>query len=495
MKTLLLSPCPQTRQLLGEVLTRRGDEWTVIENAEAARPAVQSDNRLLVILDLALGIDRCVRACRELRQLSPDRSCTILVAGECLQSEHLEALLAAGVDDFLTDLEDPRHLALRLALAEHRAGCDGRRPLVESTSLSHDMAGQKQAESALQASERRLRNVLENMPDFLILVDRDATIRFVNRGTPHVPAERLLGANGFSFSAPEHREPCQAAFQRALDTRRTQTVEMMDVFGIWWACRLVPMLENGRVDRVMIICTDITELKTAALELEKEQRLLREMLDLHERDRRLIAYEIHDGFAQQLTGARFNLEAFDRLREEKPEDARKFFQLGLQLLSAGITESRRLISGLRPPVLDELGVVAAIEYLVAETREQGGVEVEFVKRVEFQRLAQPLESAVFRIVQESLTNTCRHSHSDKVRVELLQRGDWIVISTHDWGVGFSPEDVGQDRFGLQGIRERARLMGGKVTIEAAPGEGTRVYVELPLVEAAAKLGDGPESSR
>jgi signal transduction histidine kinase len=154
------------------------------------------------------------------------------------------------------------------------------------------------------------------------------------------------------------------------------------------------------------------------------------------------------------------------------------------LISRSIDETRRLISGLRPPILDEAGIIQAIEYLVCEHGRQGGPKIEFVHDVAFERLAPPLESAVFRIVQESLQNACRHSRSDRVRVELVQRGDRIHIDIRDWGVGFSAETVEEQRFGLQGIRERVRLLDGRVVIESAPGKGTHIGVELPSVDRA-----------
>jgi len=173
----------------------------------------------------------------------------------------------------------------------------------------------------------------------------------------------------------------------------------------WWAVAVV---------------RDVSERHRAAEQLLREQRLLREMLNLQERERRLVAYEIHDGLAQMLTGAQFKLQTVqERLQRQTLEDpeTRKIFEQGLQLLNDGLVEARRLISGLRPPILDDSGVVAAIHYLAEETRERGGPEVEFVPDVHFQRLAPPLESALFRIVQETLNNACRHSHSLKVRIE------------------------------------------------------------------------------
>ncbi len=92
-----------------------------------------------------------------------------------------------------------------------------------------------------------------------------------------------------------------------------------------------------------------------------------------------------------------------------------------------------------------------------------------------------MENAIYRIVQEGLTNACRHSKSQRVRVELMQRGDLLQIKVQDWGEGFDPARVDADRFGLEGIRQRARLLGGSASVESTPGQGTCLAVELPLV--------------
>ena len=102
-------------------------------------------------------------------------------------------------------------------------------------------------------------------------------------------------------------------------------------------------------------------------------------------------------------------------------------------------------------------------------------------KVEFERLTPILENAVYRIAQEALTNACRHSKTKKVHVELEQCGEQLRIEVRDHGVGFRPEEVGESRFGLAGIRERARLLGGKAIIETKLGEGTQVVAELPIV--------------
>lgn len=244
-----------------------------------------------------------------------------------------------------------------------------------------------------------------------------------------------------------------------------------------------PVLLEGGWGAVAIV-RDVTSRKRAEETLHREQQLLRDMLDLHERDRKLVAYEIHDGLAQQLTAALYRFQAVEMLRDRNPIEGRETFDEGLRLLRQAMIETRRLISGLRPPVLDELGVVAAIECLIGEQQQTGCPEIEFIHGSELDRLAPPLESAVFRIVQECLTNACRYSQSKKIRVELGQSEGRVRIDVQDWGIGFNPDEVEGDHFGLRGINERAQLLGGNVTVKTAPHEGTRITVELPLIVQA-----------
>jgi len=213
---------------------------------------------------------------------------------------------------------------------------------------------------------------------------------------------------------------------------------------------------------------------------------LRRLLELHESDRKVIAYEIHDGLSQQLAGALMCFEACGQLGDRNSPEARDRFERALGLLRDGVNETRRLIGGLRPLILEESGIVEAVEHLVGETQQRWGRPIEFVHEVRPARLAPPLETAIFRIVQESLSNACRHSGSERIRVTLTDRDGLIRLEVQDWGKGFDPEQIEPGHFGLQGIRERVRLLGGRATVQSAPGQGTRVLVELPAVEAAAE---------
>ena len=226
---------------------------------------------------------------------------------------------------------------------------------------------------------------------------------------------------------------------------------------------------------------EIKERRRAEELLLKEQRYLRYLLELQDRDRQMVSYEIHDGLVQQLAAAMMQFEMFNRLAGHEAKVDWKTFESGMAMLSESMREARRLINGLRSPILDELGVVAAIEDLISQGCAQEKPEIDFVHHLERERLAPSLENVIFRIVQESLTNARRYSQSERVLVRLFQRDDYVRIEVQDWGIGFNPRKVGDGHFGLEGIQERARLLGGSATIKSALGKGTRIVVELPLM--------------
>ncbi len=258
--------------------------------------------------------------------------------------------------------------------------------------------------------------------------------------------------------------------------------------------------DDGAPRSVLGTVQDVTERKQAAealrrahedLECRVKERTadlaransrLKHLLQSSDNERQVIAYEIHDGLAQQLAGAIMQLQTFDAREDATPEEAAAAFDVGMALLRKGHEETRRLISGLRPPVLDESGVVEAIAHLVHEQIRQNGPRIDYHSMVEFDRLVPALENAVYRICQEALTNAVQHSRAKKVRVSLVQLRDRLRIEVRDRGIGFDTKTAALGRFGLEGIRQRAKLLGGKCNIRSRPGEGTRVIVELPIVE-------------
>ena len=154
-----------------------------------------------------------------------------------------------------------------------------------------------------------------------------------------------------------------------------------------------------------------------------------------------------------------------------------------EVVRSTVDEARQFIAGLRPPGLEEHGLVEAVRRLIAG-QPPGGPTVELQVSGRLARLEPLLETAIYRIVQEALTNVRRHSRSDRAEVRIARLGDRVEIEVRDWGVGFDPDCVDNERFGLKGIRQRALALRGWAQIEGVPGKGTRVLVNLPLAEAS-----------
>jgi signal transduction histidine kinase len=209
----------------------------------------------------------------------------------------------------------------------------------------------------------------------------------------------------------------------------------------------------------------------------RDRAILQRLLEIQERERQLISYEIHDGIAQYLAGAIMHFQAWEAALGDHPGVAE--LHEGMRLLRAAADESRRLIGGLRPPALDELGIVEAIESLVADARVEVPM-IEFRHELPGPRLPSALETTIFRIVQESLSNIRKHAAASSASVAITRSGDLVTIRVADDGQGFDPEAVPAERFGLEGIRQRSRLFGGRCRIDSAPGRGTIVEAALPV---------------
>lgn len=225
---------------------------------------------------------------------------------------------------------------------------------------------------------------------------------------------------------------------------------------------------------------EVAERRHAESMLKEKQRFMERLLSAQERDRQLVAYEIHDTFLQGVIAALMYLDPSYDERGEPAEQTGQRLKRVRKLLRKSIDEARRMISGLRPPLIDEQGAVAAIEYLINELNARG-MEIEFDHAVDLGRLDGEVEAAVFRIVQEALVNVERHSQSKQCRVGITQSSGLLRLEVQDFGVGFDRQAVGEGHFGLQGIEERTRLIGGTVSITSRPGQGTQVLVEIPVL--------------
>lgn len=211
----------------------------------------------------------------------------------------------------------------------------------------------------------------------------------------------------------------------------------------------------------------------------RSQALARLLVEGQERERRRVARELHDEAGQALASLRYGLRLLEREVAEGVDVGPRVAEL-LRTADAVIDGLHRLASDLRPASLDHLGVDAALHQYARSTAVTHGLVVRFKSRgFTGDRLPASLETALFRVVQEAMTNVVRHAQASRVDVLLEHRGDRVLAMVEDDGVGFDPAEVRNgEHLGLLGLRERAEALGGRMTIESAPGAGTTVVVEV-----------------
>jgi len=228
-----------------------------------------------------------------------------------------------------------------------------------------------------------------------------------------------------------------------------------------------------------------------------ERDRLRRSLQAAEEERRRWARELHDDTLQALGGLRVLLSS--ARRTEDPNVFRQAIDTAVRQIGEEIAGLRALITELRPASLDELGLGSALDALVERMRLVHGLQIETTFDLDresgrtTQRLDPELETAVYRIIQESLTNAARHARADRVDVSVIQRGGEVNLTVADDGQGFD-EDVPSEGFGLTGMRERVALANGRLELSSSP-EGTVVTVSVPVIAAVSQTARGPEGLR
>jgi signal transduction histidine kinase len=251
----------------------------------------------------------------------------------------------------------------------------------------------------------------------------------------------------------------------------------------YWDWTLVPVLDDrGDVELLLFCLHDVTERRRAEQGLQEAMSQLRglsqQLVDIQEQERRRIARELHDEIGQGLTALKLALE--NTLSEQRGAvDPR--LKDALATTNDLVQGVRRIAFDLRPPMLDDLGLLSALLWLFDRHHAQAGLDVQFRHSGLDARLPTDIETAVFRITQEALTNVIRYAGVKQVEVTVWVTKEAVILRIEDHGQGFDPTAARKSGrgAGLLGMQERAALLGGTLTIDTAIGAGTTITAELP----------------
>jgi two-component system, NarL family, sensor histidine kinase DegS len=241
--------------------------------------------------------------------------------------------------------------------------------------------------------------------------------------------------------------------------------------------------------------------QSVAHQRERLRALSARLVEAQENERRNLARELHDEIGQILSGLIMQLGIARSRMPKSAKSVQSILDGAEELIQEILGRMREIIAGLRPQVLDDLGLVPALQRLANEFQEGTGVQVEIKVDPIPERLPEPMELALFRTVQEGLTNVRKHAQAHTVSIRLAIEDGRVTLSIRDDGRGFESQPVwprpdgetileggrpiSEGHFGLIGIQERVAQLGGRLQVISAPGQGTTLQVELPLVAAQA----------
>lgn len=348
-----------------------------------------------------------------------------------------------------------------------------------------------QATRALRESEEQMRKIFDEGPVGMSLLDTDSRFVRVNRALAEMLGHSIDDLQGKSLADVTHpsdrdldRTLLSELFAGGIPRYQIEKRYLTKDGRAIWGQLTAAVIRDDRGHPSFRIATveDITARKATEDKLNRTaarlRALSRRVVDLQETERREISRELHDEVGQALTGLKLLLEMATR----QTKGAGDRLQEALSIVDRLIVQVRTLTLDLRPPMLDDLGLLAALAWYVDRFSAQSGLQVQFRQNGIEQPLSPPVATAAYRIVQEGLTNVARHARAGRVDVHLVIEQGILAIRIADDGQGF---DVGATlatgtASGLAGMRERAEFLDGTFRVESAAGGGTRLTATIPL---------------
>jgi PAS domain S-box-containing protein len=370
------------------------------------------------------------------------------------------------------------------------------------TVILRDVTERMHAEQLLARNEARLRDILDSAMDAIITVDENGHVALFNLAAERVfgwPREQALGAPLEMF-LPERFRAGHAGlvrqFGEAGDAPSRRMGGLRVVTGLRRNGEEFPIdasishISEGGHRFYTVILRDVTERVQAEEALRRSREDLRDLASaansVREQEKSRIARELHDELAQALTALKMDVSWVAERFSPGQEAVGAKLATMQTLLDSTVAATRRISADLRPLMLDDLGLVPAAEWLVQNFSQRTGIRCELAISAPDLELHDPHATAVFRILQESLTNVARHARATLVEITLDRNGDEVLLGVSDNGRGFATDDPRKpNSFGLMGLRERAYILGGEVAITSRSGRGTSVEVRIPLTKEGA----------
>ena len=368
----------------------------------------------------------------------------------------------------------------------------------------YDNTTRRAMEIALRESEARYEGMTANVPGMVFQLLRDDAGRisfsYVSQG-----CEALTG-----LPEAQVRADAESFFRLVPAPERTHLSATLDAsaaqFTTWnWAGRLLPpqgasekwinirarprRLDSGEILWDGLVFDD-TQGRLAQLEVERSREelraLSRHLQTIREEEKARIAREVHDELGSTLTALKMDLDWLGEHLESAPGPiAQKRATMG-KLVEAAVAATRRIVTDLRPSILDDLGLAAALRWQATEFAKHTGARVDVDAPETGLHIDRDIALALFRIFQETLTNVARHARATEVAVKLSSNDDALILRIRDNGVGLSEDDLRKPTsLGIRGMRERARQLGGDISVSAEPGSGTTVIISIPRSKRAA----------
>lgn len=343
-------------------------------------------------------------------------------------------------------------------------------------------------ENALIDSEEKYRSLVETTEDSIYLVDRDYRYLFMNN--KHISRmalleEQLLNRKFSDFHSQEESARFAESVDRVFEKGESLQHEHISTRdGQYFLRTLSPVKDQrGNVIAVNVVSKNITELKLVNEKLKASHKQLKELSshleEVREKERTHIAREIHDELGQALTVLKMDVSW---LSKRLPDEQFIYkLQAMMETLNATLQTVKKISSSLRPSVLDHFGLFAAVEWQAEEFQVRTGIICKIILEPQDVILSRDCSTAVFRILQEALTNVARHAAATNVNISLDQESDRVILMVSDNGIGITKEQIYNHRsFGLMGIRERVQFLKGEFEIHGAPDKGTQLKIVIPV---------------